>query len=173
MTDFSNGQSFRSFNVIDDFNREALNISIDKSLNSARVIRELEKLLEWRGKPETLRVDNGPEFIANKLKEWCANRGIKLRYIQPGKPTQNGYVERFNRSYRTEVLDNYVFESLDQARLLTEAWMWVYNNQRPHSGIGYKTPVQFLAKHTDRYGNVPSRIKDQHLCWKDLTLEYS
>ena len=109
-----NGRPFRSFNVIDDFNREALNITLDTSLTSQRVIRELEKLIDWRGKPEKLRVDNGPEFIAQALENWALENNIELKFIQKGKPHQNGYIERFNRSYREEVLDAFAFEIYDK-----------------------------------------------------------
>jgi len=141
------GKPFRAFNVIDDFNREVLTINIDTSLTSLRVIRELNKLIEWRGKPERLRVDNGPEFIAQALADWCALHGIELIFIQKGKPHQNGYIERFNRTFREEVLDVFAFDNLNQARLFTKAWMWVYNNERPHSALGYHTPTQFLLKY--------------------------
>ncbi len=140
------GRTFRAFNVIDDFNREALSIAIDTSLTSQRVVRELDKLAEWRGRPEQLRVDNGPEFIAQALRDWCGER-TKLLFIQKGKPHQNGYIERFNRTFREEVLDLFAFESLNQARAATYAWMWVYNNERPHSSLGYLTPAQFLLKY--------------------------
>ncbi len=131
------GKPFRAFNVIDDFNREALTIAIDTSLTSERVIRELNKLIEWRGKPEYLRVDNGPEFISQGLSDWAAEHDIKIIFIQKGKPHQNGYIERFNRTFREEVLDTYAFDNLRQARLMAQAWMWVYNNERPHSSLGY------------------------------------
>ena len=142
-----NGKSVRSLNVIDDFNREVLNISIDTSLPSARVIAELEKLIEWRGKPEKIRVDNGPEFIAEKLKDWCGKNEIVLHYIQPGKPTQNSLVERFNRTFRTEFLDVYLFENIKQMRNYSEIWMWMYNNERPHKSLQYLTPRGFLLKY--------------------------
>ena len=141
------GKPFRSFNVIDDFNREALTIAIDTSLTSQRVIRELDKLIEWRGKPEHLRVDNGPEFVAQALADWADGHQIKISFIEKGKPHQNGYIERFNKTYREEVLDSYAFDNLRQARLLTQAWIWVYNNERPHSSLGYQTPTQFLLKY--------------------------
>ena len=96
------GKSVRSLNIIDDFNREILNITIDTSLPSAKVVSQLEQLIDWRGKPEKIRVDNGPEFIAEKLKDWCGKNEIVLHYIQPGKPTQNSLVERFNRTFRTD-----------------------------------------------------------------------
>jgi len=140
------GKPFRSFNIIDDFNREVLSITLDKSLTSLRVIRELQKLIEWRGKPRKLRVDNGPEFIAYALEKWCKDHEIDLTFIQKGKPHQNGFIERFNRTYREEILDNYAFESLAQARMMTHAWMWVYNNERPHSSLGYMSPRKFLLK---------------------------
>jgi len=141
------GKTFRSFNVIDDFNREALNITIDTSLNSRRIIRELNQLIDWRGKPEKIRVDNGPEFIAFAMEKWAKDNDIELQFIQKGKPQQNGYIERFNRSYRTEILDAFAFENLKQARALTHAWMWSYNNERPHSALNYHTPTQFMLKY--------------------------
>jgi putative transposase len=140
------GKTFRSFNAIDDFSREVLSIAIDTSLTSQRVVRELNKLAEWRGRPEQLRVDNGPEFIAQALQDWCGDR-TKLLFIQKGKPHQNGFIERFNRTFRDEVLDVFAFEDLNQARVVTHAWMWIYNNQRPHGALGYLTPTQFLLKY--------------------------
>jgi putative transposase len=165
----ANGKKFRSFNVIDDFNREALNITIDTGINSNRVIQELEKLIQWRGIPERIRVDNGPEFIAQKLEQWCSHpdRNIKLKFIQKGKPNQNGYVERFNRTYREEVLSNFVFETLREVRTITHAWMWVYNNERPHSALMYQPPTKFLLK----YGKVddfPTFQQDNNIKWNNL-----
>ena len=106
----SNGIRFRSFNVIDDFNREALNLTIDTSLPSKRIIRELDKLIVWRGAPEAIRMDNRPEFIAHDMELWAEDRGIDLKFIQKGKPNQNGYVERFNRTFREDVFDRYAFD---------------------------------------------------------------
>jgi putative transposase len=164
------GKPFRAFNISDDFNREVLSIASDTSLTSQRVIRELTKLIEWRGKPEQLRVDNGPEFIAQAMEDWCGDQ-IKLTFIQKGKPHQNGYIERFNRTLRDEVLDVFAFENLTQARLATQAWMWVYNNQRPHSSLGYLTPTQFLLKygklHNPKFSNVdfPTFQQDNNNDW--------
>lgn len=141
-----NGKTFRSFNVIDDFNREVLNITLDTSLTCRRVIRELEQLVDWRGYPEILRVDNGPEFIAKALSDWCSDK-IKLQFIQKGKPQQNGYVERFNRTYRQDVLDRFIFSNLDEVRIYTQAWMWMYNNERPHDSLNNMTPTAFLLKY--------------------------
>ena len=139
-----NGKKVRSLNIIDDFNREILQVSIDTSLPSARVISKLEELIEWRGKPEKIRVDNGPEFIAEKLKNWCENQNIELHFIQPGKPTQNSFVERFNRTYRDEILNMYVFKSLNQVRELTDHWIREYNEERPHESLGNLTPWEYL-----------------------------
>ncbi len=142
-----NGRKVRSLNIIDDFNREILQVSIDTSLPSSKVISKLEELIEWRGKPEKIRVDNGPEFIAEKLKNWCEFHDIELLYIQPGKPTQNSLIERFNRTFRMEFLDVYLFENLTQMRNYAEIWMWKYNNERPHSSLMYLTPRDFLLKY--------------------------
>lgn len=171
-----NGKPFRSFNVIDDFNREALNITLDSSLNSARVIRELEKLIEWRGKPEKIRMDNGPEFIAIALAIWAKKHGIILQFIQKGKPNQNGFVERFNRSYREEVLDNFAFENIRQAQVISNAWIWIYNNERPHGSLGYHTPNSFLLKygklHIAHPGHeFPTFQQDNSIKWKSLLLD--
>ena len=141
------GKKVRSLNVMDDFNREVLQLSIDTSLPCAKVIARLEELIEWRGKPDKIRVDNGPEFIAEKLKNWCAFHGIELHFIQPGKPTQNSLIERFNRTFRTDFLDVYLFENLVQMRNYAEIWMWKYNNERPHSALQYLTPRDFLLKY--------------------------
>ena len=141
------GRKIRTFNVIDDFNREVLNVTIATSINSERVIEQLEQLIEWRGKPERLRVDNGPEFIAIKMQVWCDKHGIELHFIEKGSPYQNGYIERFNRTYREEVLDAYLFESIEQLKPFTQNWMWVYNNERPHTSIQNLPPVKFAMKY--------------------------
>ena len=138
---------FRTFNVVDDFNREALVIEIDLNLPAPRVIRVLERLVAWRGYPDKLRMDNGPEFISTALAEWAEEHSIELEFIQPGKPTQNSYVERFNRTYRDEVLNMYVFKTLNEVIEITENWIREYNDERPHSSLGDLTPWEYLAKH--------------------------
>lgn len=144
---------FRAFNVIDDFNREALNVTMAKSITSLRVIRELEQLIEWRGKPEKLRVDNGPEFIAGALSDWCndAQRKIELVFIEKGKPSQNGYIERFNKTFREDVLDAHLFWDLDQAQQYADRWIWMYNNERPHESLANLTPALFLQRFGRRH----------------------
>jgi len=138
------GRSLRTFNVLDDHNREGLSIEIGFSLPTARVIRTLDQVIEWRGKPDAIRCDNGPEYISQKLVDWANGKKITLLYIQPGKPTQNAYIERFNRTVRHEWLELHLFESLEQAQLLATQWLWKYNNERPHSAIGGIPPRKLL-----------------------------
>lgn len=122
------GRCFRLPNVIDDFNREALGIEIDFSLPAERVIRALEQIIEWRGKPAAIRCDNGPENISGAVQSWAARRQIRMDYIQPGKPKQNAYVERFNRTVRYEWLSQYYWEDLDEVQLFATRWRYDYNH---------------------------------------------
>ncbi len=141
-----NGRCIRLLNVIDDFNREGLGMEIDFSLPSERVIRALEQIIEWRGCPQEIRCDNGPEYISAKLQAWARKRSIRLRYIQPGKPQQNGYVERYNRTVRYDWLNQYLFETIDEMRDFGTKWLWTYNNERPNMGIGGITPAMKLKR---------------------------
>lgn len=141
-----NGRKFRTFNVLDDWNREALAIEVDTSLPATRVIRILEQIIEDRGKPKEIRMDNGPEFISKEFELWCAKNEITLKYIQPGRPMQNGYIERFNGTYRKDVLDAYLFEELWQVRELTEEFRIEYNTKRPHESLDNLTPQEWLLK---------------------------
>jgi putative transposase len=143
------GRRFRTFNVLDDFNRESLAIEIDTSLPALRVVRALDQLLEIRGKPAKLRLDNGPELISEALEKWANKHGVALQHIQPGRPMQNGFIERFNRTYREEVLNCYVFETLGEVRRMTEEWQRRYNEERRHESLGNLSPRQYLmAKST-------------------------
>ena len=142
-----NGRRFRTFNVIDDFNREVLAIEVDFSLTTERVNRVLDRLVSWRGLPERIRMDNGPEFTSIKMAEWADVNFVELDFIKPGKPMQNGYVERFNRTYRQAVLDMYIFDSLKEVRQITEKWIKLYNEERPHDSLNKMTPVEYMAKH--------------------------
>jgi putative transposase len=142
------GRRFRTFNLLDEGVREVLAIEVDTSLPAERVVRVLEQVVAWRGQPQALRLDNGPEFLADQFAVWCADRGIGLRYIQPGKPNQNAFVERFNRTFRHEVLDAYVFESLDQVREITAEWMREYNEERPHDTLDGIPPSEFRIQQT-------------------------
>jgi putative transposase len=147
------GRRFRTFNLVDDFNREALAIEIDIGLPAQRVIRVLDRVVAWRGYPSKLRMDNGPEFISTALAEWAENHDIALEFIQPGKPTQNSFVERFNRTYRDEILNMYVFRTLTEVRELTDSWVRQYNEERPHDSLGDLTPWEYLAKHEPETSN--------------------
>lgn len=140
-----NGKSFRTFNVLDDHNREALMIAVDTSLSSRRITRDLDRLIEWRGAPQVVRVDNGPEFTSAVFEAWARRHNIKICFIQPGKPTQNSLIERFNGSYRKEVLNTHLFTRLNEVRDQTQKWLWEYNNIRPHKSLGYKSPIKFMS----------------------------
>ena len=142
----SNGRTFRTLNVIDDFNREALWIEVDTSLPAERVVRVLEQLLGWRGKPTRIRMDNGPELISQRLENWATEKHIDLLHIQPSKPAQNAYIERFNRTYREEVLDAYLFDDLEEVRHITERWLEDYNAIRPHEALKGFSPRQFALQ---------------------------
>jgi putative transposase len=133
-------------NIVDDYNREVLHIEADLSLPAVRVIRVLKYLKMFKGLPAMIRVDNGPEFISHQLDAWCRNNKITLVFIQPGKPTQNAYIERFNGSIRREPLDAYIFRSLREVREQAAAWMEDYNHKRPHQAQGFTTPTLFAAK---------------------------
>ena len=141
------GRAFRTLNILDDFNREALWIEVDTSLPAERVIRVLEMLISWRGRPAQIRTDNGPELIASRLEQWATERQIVLAHIQPGKPAQNAYIERFNRTFREDVLDAVVFDTLSEVRDITEQWLEEYNAIRPHDALQGLSPYQYAAEH--------------------------
>ena len=143
------GRRFRTFNVIDDFNRELLHVEIDTSITGKRLIRIFEQLRQERGLPDILRTDNGPEFLSGEFIAWAETAGMMIRYIQPGKPNQNAYIERFNRTYRNELLDLYLFRNLNEVREATYWWKIGYNEQRPHDSLGDLTPAEYLSKNAD------------------------
>ena len=141
-----NGRRFRTFNVVDDFNREVLHIEIDTSITSLRLVRIFERLRTEHGLPQVLRTDNGPEFLGEVFTAWAKDAGMAIQYIQPGKPNQNAFIERFNRTYRNELLDLHLFASLDDVREATYWWMIEYNEERPHDSLGDLTPLETRAK---------------------------
>jgi putative transposase len=142
------GRVFRTLNVLDQGNRECLAIEVGFSLPSRRVITLLDELIALHGAPATLRLDNGPEFLALRLSDWAEHRALILDFIQPGKPAQNAFIERFNQTYRTEVLDANVFRSLAEVRGITHDWLRRYNTERPHDSLGRVPPLTFLPRET-------------------------
>ena len=137
------GRQFRVLNIIDDACKIAVAQEISMSMPAKRVIKVLEKIIWLNGKPKNIRCDNGPEFIAQVFRDWCKGNEINIIYIQPGKPTQNGYIERFNGSYRRAVLDRYIFRNISEVRELTEAWRKDYNEERPHESLDNMTPFEY------------------------------
>jgi putative transposase len=151
----TDGRRFRTFNLMDDFNREVLAIEADTSLPAKRVVRVIERVIWERGKPESIRVDNGPEFISHTLEVFCKDQGIHLQFIKPGKPMQNGYIERLNRTYREDILDAYLFNSLKQVRELSDEWTKDYNAFHPHKSLNRLSPIGY--RHAVESGKLPAR----------------
>ena len=141
-----NGKKVRSFNVLDDSNRAYLHVEIDHSLPGSRVVWVLNHLINRREKPEVIRMENGPEFIANLTSDWSLMHGIEFLYIQPGEPTQNADVERFNGSYRRGVLDTHLFETLDDVRSVSDEWIHDYNDHRPHDALKDLSPIEYARQ---------------------------
>jgi putative transposase len=135
------GRAFRTLNIIDEFTKEALMIRVDRKLNATDVVDALTDLFILRGTPEFIRSDNGPEFVAQKVRDWIAAVGAKTAYIEPGSPWENGYVESFNARFRDELLNGEIFYTLKEARIVIEQWRRHYNTVRPHSALGYRPPA--------------------------------
>lgn len=142
----TDGRSIRLLNVLDNYNREALGMEIDFSLPTRRVILALERIIEWRGKPHAIMLDNGPEYTALQFIQWAKDNDIALRFSQPGKPQQNAYVERFNRTVRYDWLAQHLFDSLAEVQYHATQWLWVYNRIRPNMAIGGITPHMKLQQ---------------------------
>jgi putative transposase len=137
----ADGRAYRTLNIIDEYTREALMIRVDRKLNSTDVLDALTDLFILRGPPEYIRSDNGPEFIAQKVRDWIAAVGAKTAYIEPGSPWENGYCESFNARFRDELLNGELFYGLKEAQILIEKWRIHYNTVRPHSSLGYRPPA--------------------------------
>lgn len=148
----ADGRRFRTLNIVDDFSRECLAIEVDTSLPGARVTRVLERLAATRGLPESIVVDNGPEFTGRVLDTWAYERGVKLDFTRPGKPVDNAYIESFNGRFRDECLNTHWFKSLLDSRVTIEAWRRDYNEARPHSSLGGLTPSEFHRESLRRSG---------------------
>lgn len=139
----ADGRRFRVLTMVDDYSRECPTLVVDTSLTGVRVVQVLERLAESRGLPGLITVDNGPEFAGSALDAWAYRRGLRLHFIEPGKPVQNAYVESFNGKLRDECLNEHWFLTLEEARGLIETWRQDYNTVRPHSSLGDLTPVEF------------------------------
>jgi hypothetical protein len=140
------GRRFRAFAVLDQWSRESLAIEVDVSLTGERVTRVVERLHTVRGLPSVIQADNGPELRGRVLDQWAYDHGVRLQFIEPGKPIQNAHIESFNARLREECLNEHVFVSLDDARCKIEKWLVEYNRQRPHSSLGKLTPEEFAAR---------------------------
>ena len=143
------GRRFRILTIVDDYTREWKAVIVDTSIGGVRVVRLLEELRETTGLPTAIVLDNGPEFTSRAFLSWAEQREIDLRFIQPGKPTQNAFVESFNGKFREECLDTHWFTTLDDARRAIEAWRADYNDVRPHSSLEDKTPSEFAAAYRE------------------------
>ena len=158
------GRKVKVLNIIDDYNREALNIDVGSSITGNRVVEVLKTIVDWRGKPNEIRVDNGPEFISAAFVQFCESENIRIKYTQPGKPVQNAFIERFNRTFREDVLDAYIFEKVSELKIIAEEWMEEYNEKHPHQSLGGKSPRSYLAINCGKHGLLTS-----HECLPQLT----
>lgn len=152
------GRKFRDLNILDNFDRSSIAQEVAISIPAARLIRILEKVIWTMGKPKNIRCDNGPEFIAGIFQEWCKANDINLMYIQPGHPTQNSYMERFNGSYRRAVLDSYLFRTLDDVRKITDEWSRDYNENRPHDSLGDMSPREYKLNYIENISTFANPI---------------
>jgi putative transposase len=142
----ADGRRFRMLNIVDDFSRECVAIEVDTSLPGARVVRVLERLSETRSLPKTIVTDNGPEFTSKAMLLWSEERDIRIHFIEPGKPSQNAFVESFNGKFRDECLNENWFYGLEDAREKIENWRVDYNTQRPHRSLRQLTPFEYKEK---------------------------
>jgi len=160
----TDGRRTRLLNVIDDYNRESLLIKTNLSLPAERVTRLLDQVIEIHGAPEYIRCDNGPEFISYHFKDWASQNGIAILFIEPGKPHQNGLIERFNRTFREDVLDAYLFSSFSQLQIICDRWREQYNMQHPHQSLGGISPLAFKysrRKIISAYEKVKAKLNDE------------
>lgn len=153
MDSLASGRGFRALTLVDGFTRECMAIEVDSCLSSQRVTRVLEWVVSQRGKPRSIRCDNGPEFTSRHFLGWCEAQKIQLLHIQPGRPMQNGRVESFNGRLRDECLNASWFLTLAEAKQKIEAWREDYNRERPHSSLGYQTPEEFARGHAPSPSN--------------------
>ena len=139
----TSGQRFRTLNIIDDYNRQALGILAGRSMPTRCVTEYLDFIAAFRGYPKMIRTDNGPEFISKEFLKWAIKHQIEIKHIQPGKPAQNGFIERFNRTYREDILDAYLFNTITEVQEITNKWLHDYNYYRPHESLKNLSPIEF------------------------------
>jgi putative transposase len=147
----ANGRAIKILAVVDEYTRKCFRIEVDTSINGVRVTRVLDEIARVEGLPEIIIIDNGPEFIGKALDAWAYQRGVKLTFIRPGKPVENAYIESFNGRFRDECLNENWFLTLEHARRIIEKWRIDYNNERPHSSLGYLTPEEFIRQETEKF----------------------
>lgn len=151
----SNGRKIRTLNILDIYARECLQIEVASSLPSSKVISVLDRLALERGLPGRIIIDNGPEYTSKDLKVWAVRNQVALDYITPGRPMENGYIESFNGKFREECLNQNWFQNIAEASIIVEQWRKDYNNDRPHSSLGYLTPKEYLRrKKEEKIGKV-------------------
>lgn len=143
MDQTEDGRQLKMLPIVDEFTRECLSIDVERHLTAEGVVARLQQLFETRGAPDFIRSDNGPEFIAAAVKEWLRASGVKTLYIEPGSPWENAYSETFNSRFEDELLNRELFSNLIEAKVLVEEYRLSYNNDRPHSSLGYRTPTEF------------------------------
>jgi transposase InsO family protein len=136
-----NGRAFRVLNIIDEYTRECLGALVERKIKSEDVLDQLFNLFVFRGVPEHIRSDNGPEFTAKAVRKWLNRMGVKTLFIEPGSPWENGYIESFNGKMRDELLNGEIFTNLVEAKVLINQWKEEYNQVRPHSSLGYRPPA--------------------------------
>ncbi len=147
----ANGRAIKVLSVVDEYTRKCFRIEVDTSINGMRVTRVLSEIARLEDLPRIIVVDNGPEFVGNALDAWAYQRGVKLTFIHPGKPVENAYIESFNGRFRDECLNENWFLTLEHARGIIEKWRIDYNNERPHSSLGYLTPEEFIRQESEKF----------------------
>lgn len=167
----ASGRKFRTLNLMDGCTREALCIEVDTSLPGLRVVQVLERVGQERGLPETIQVDNGPEFISRVVDQWAYANGVALHFIDPGKPVQNAFIESFNGKFRDECLSQSWYTSLDDAQQIIEAWRMDYNTVRPHSSLGYQTPAEYADAIAARPTSPPTPVVSPTPLWEQTIVQ--
>ena len=161
MDALASGRRIKILTLVDDFSKEALDLVVEHSISGDYVTRILDRIAQFRGYPSAIRTDQGPEFTGKALDQWAYRNDVELKLVQPGKPTQNAYIESFNGKFRDECLNEHWFTSLPQARDLISIWRKDYNDQRPHSSLGYVTPSEFAVQHRQPNRLSKKKLNDQ------------